>query len=64
MLKAGVATVYEAKMGAEFGEFEEKYRELEQVAKKKKRGMWGGNPKDFESPRDYKTRTANMEEKK
>ena len=26
MLKAGMATVYEAKMGAEFGDFEEKYR--------------------------------------
>ncbi len=58
MLKAGLATVYEAKMGAEFGDFEEKYRKAEEVAKRKKLGMWAGNAKDYESPRDYKTRTA------
>lgn len=58
MLKAGLATVYEAKMGAEFGEFEEKYRKAEEVAKRKKLGMWAGKAKDYESPRDYKTRTA------
>jgi len=64
MLKAGMATVYEAKQGAEFGDFEEKYRQLEETAKKRKRGIWGGNKKDFESPREYKTRTAKMGETK
>jgi endonuclease YncB( thermonuclease family) len=64
MLKAGLATVYEAKMGAEFGDFEEKYRKTEAIAKRKKRGMWKGNPQDYESPRDYKTRTAAMSETK
>jgi len=59
MLKAGLATVYEAKMGAEFGDFEDKYRKTEEVAKKKKLGMWSGKTKDYESPRDYKIRTAN-----
>jgi endonuclease YncB( thermonuclease family) len=58
MLKAGMATVYEAKMGAEFGDFEEKYRAIEERAKKKKLGMWSGKAKDYESPRDYKIRTA------
>lgn len=58
MLKAGMATVYEAKMGAEFGEFETKYREMEEYAKKRKLGIWSGKKKNFESPRDYKTRTA------
>lgn len=58
MLKAGLATVYEAKMGAEFGDFEEKYRKAEEIAKRKKLGMWAGKAKDYESPRDYKTRTA------
>lgn len=68
MLKNGLATVYEAKTGAEFGEFEEKYRAEEVNAKKKKVGMWqrpgllsralGKKAPEFESPRDYKTRTA------
>lgn len=64
MLKAGMATVYEAKMGAEFGEFEKKYRKLEAVAKRKRKGIWGGKAEDFESPRDYKNRTADMGEMK
>jgi endonuclease YncB( thermonuclease family) len=64
MLKAGLATVYEAKMGAEFGDFEEKYRKMEELAKKKQRGMWSCNAKDYESPRDYKTRTAALNETK
>ena len=58
MLKAGMATIYEAKMGAEFGDFEQKYREAEEKAKSKKKGMWAGKMADYESPRDYKTRTA------
>ncbi|KAG4433877.1 putative endonuclease lcl3 [Cadophora sp. M221] len=63
MLKAGFATVYEAKSGAEFGDFEEKYREVEEKAKRKKLGMWAGNSKDYESPRDYKIRTAQNDTK-
>jgi endonuclease YncB( thermonuclease family) len=64
MLKAGLATVYEAKMGAEFGDFEDKYRRMEEKAKKKKRGMWAGKTKDYESPRDYKIRTAAVNQPK
>lgn len=57
MLKLGLATVYEAKSGAEFGVgLEEKYRKAEWWAKLRKRGMWAGKMKDFESPREYKTR--------
>ncbi|KAI9835145.1 MAG: putative endonuclease lcl3 [Sarea resinae] len=56
MLKRGLATVYEAKTGAEFGKVEEKYRRAEWWAKKRRRGMWAGGNKGFESPRDYKTR--------
>lgn len=64
MLKAGFATVYEAKSGAEFGDFEEKYREVEEKAKRKKLGMWAGKSKDYESPRDYKIRTAALNDTK
>jgi endonuclease YncB( thermonuclease family) len=64
MLKAGMATVYEAKMGAEFGDFEEKYRKIEELAKKKQRGMWSSKAEDYESPRDYKTRTSALNETK
>jgi endonuclease YncB( thermonuclease family) len=56
MLKAGMATVYEAKSGAEFGDLEDKYRRVEAQARSRKRGIWSGNQKDFESPRDYKNR--------
>ena len=56
MLKGGLATVYEAKTGAEFGALESKYRSAEKWAKLKRKGMWGGKKKDFESPRDYKSR--------
>ncbi|KAI4122994.1 MAG: hypothetical protein LQ338_005502 [Usnochroma carphineum] len=56
MLKRGLATVYEAKSGAEFGKLEDKYRSTEKWAKLKKKGMWSGNRKGYESPRDYKTR--------
>ena len=64
MLKAGFATIYEAKMGAEFGDFEEKYRKTEEEARRKKRGMWAGKLKDYESPREYKIRTAAANEQK
>ncbi|KAI4868556.1 SNase-domain-containing protein [Hypoxylon rubiginosum] len=56
MLKRGFATTYEAKTGAEFGGLEKKYKAAESKAKAKKRGMWGGKPELFESPRDYKIR--------
>ena len=52
-----MATVYEAKSGAEFREgLEPKYRRAEWWAKTKRKGMWAGKKKDFESPRDYKNR--------
>lgn len=57
MLRSGLATVYEAKTGVEFGEgLEEKYRKAEWWAKAKRKGMWAGKKKDFESPREYKIR--------
>lgn len=61
MLKRGLATVYEAKVGSEFGgaDKEQKYRKAESRAKSRAKGLW----KDFsrtgsawESPREYKTR--------
>lgn len=52
----GLATMYEAKTGAEFGGLEAKYKAAEAKAKAKKRGIWGGKAEIFESPRDYKTR--------
>lgn len=58
MLRMGLATVYEAKSGAEFGDLEGKYRKAESWAKLKRKGMWGGRKKDYESPRDYKSRMA------
>ena len=64
MLRLGLATVYEAKSGAEFGELEAKYREVEQWAKKRKKGLWGGKKKDFESPRDYKNRMTQVDQDK
>ncbi|KMU91733.1 mitochondrion protein [Coccidioides immitis H538.4] len=70
MLKHGLATVYEAKTGVEFGgvELERQYREAEACAKKKGKGMWkglkGGKKGEWESPREYKTRMAAEEEQK
>jgi endonuclease YncB( thermonuclease family) len=63
MLKAGMASVYEAKFGSEFGMKEDKYRAVEAAARAKKVGLWASAGKDYESPRDYKTRTASMGEK-
>ena len=60
MLKAGLATIYEAKTGAEFGGKEQIYRDAEALAKKRKKGIWGLAA--FESPREYKTRMG-IEEK-
>lgn len=61
MLKRGLATVYEAKFGAEFGgeAMEHKYRNAEWWAKFRRKGLWkdfNQDGKDWESPRDYKTR--------
>lgn len=64
MLRMGLATVYEAKTGAEFGTLEEKYRKAERWAKLRGRGMWGAKKKDYESPRDYKTRMQGLEGEK
>jgi len=71
MLKRGLATVYEAKFGSEFGTEEEAYREAEAKAKAKKVGMWHGpglvgkmlgqSSKPLESPREYKTRMSKDE---
>ena len=60
MLRLGLATVYEAKTGAEFGPgLEERYRKAEWWAKRRRKGLWGGaKKKDFETPRDYKIRQA------
>ncbi|CAK4034851.1 Hypothetical predicted protein [Lecanosticta acicola] len=76
MLKAGMATVYEAKFGSEFGNKEQEYRDAEEQAKKRKVGMWkepglvdkmfgSGNArqkKTTESPREFKNRMKKMEE--
>lgn len=70
MLRQGLATVYEAKTGAEFGsaELERKYRAAEDWAKRKKKGLWKGfkgkEEGGWESPRDYKTRMAVIEGQK
>ena len=64
MLRAGFATVYEGKKEAEYGDFEEEYRKVEEGAKTRRRGMWAGKAKDYESPRDYKIRTAHINEPK
>ena len=70
MLKRGLATVYEAKFGSEFGSQEEVYRAAEEKAKQRKVGMWQetglvgrllGKKSGFESPRDYKTRMGREE---
>jgi len=67
MLRRGLATVYEAKFGSEFGGKEERYREAEKRAKEKGVGMWQeqglmgkllGRSKAVETPREFKTRTA------
>ncbi|KAK2747513.1 putative endonuclease lcl3 [Myotisia sp. PD_48] len=69
MLKSGVATVYEAKSGVEFGgeALEKKYRDAESEAKRKRRGLWkeatGSNASEWESPREFKSRMMGMERK-
>lgn len=67
MLRRGLATVYEAKSGVEFGgtENERKYREAEALAKSRRQGLWKDfGRKDgvnFESPREYKTRMQSLD---
>lgn len=72
MLRAGLATVYEASFGVEFGGFEKEYRQAEKVARDRKTGMWtqpgllqrilsGGQDGAVETPRAYKTRMQEKE---
>lgn len=61
MLRHGLATVYEGKVGAEFGgeDVEKKYRKAEWWAKVRSKGLWKDYRRigsDWESPRDYKIR--------
>lgn len=61
MLRRGLATVYEAKVGAEFGGdvMEKKYRRAEWWAKARSKGLWKDYKRagsDWESPREYKNR--------
>ena len=59
MLRRGLATVYEAKIGSEFGgeKTEKRYRNAEWWAKKRGRGLWREfGVGDWESPREYKNR--------
>ena len=62
MVRQGLATTYEAKSGAEYGGLKALYEKTEAKAKRKRKGMWSGRAKDFESPRDYKNRWAGGEE--
>jgi endonuclease YncB( thermonuclease family) len=61
MLKQGMATVYEAKSGVEWGGRKEIYEAAEAQAKAKKLGIWSGKEKDFESPRAYKSKIQDAE---
>ena len=72
LLKRGLATVYEAKTGAEFGgdKMEQKYKAVEALAQKKKIGIWSigtagllgfGKKQLFESPKAYKDRLRQLE---
>ncbi|KAF4587680.1 nuclease domain containing protein [Ophiocordyceps camponoti-floridani] len=58
MLKRGLATVYESKIGAEFGGMKVKYEKAEAKAKAKRKGMWSGKASDYESPGVYKAKHA------
>jgi endonuclease YncB( thermonuclease family) len=71
MLKRGLATIYEAKFGSEFGHREEEYRKAEQKAREQGIGMWKeasvwqrllGTNKPKESPREFKTRMKEKEQ--
>jgi len=60
MLKRGLATVYEAKSGVEWGGLEEKYRRAEWWAKLMRKGIW---KEAHESPREFKDKTRAEDEK-
>ncbi|KAF4455154.1 hypothetical protein F53441_2474 [Fusarium austroafricanum] len=64
MIKAGMATTYEAKQGAEFGGRQKIYEKAQTKAKQKRKGMWSGKTTDFESPRAYKTKWAGVAKEK
>jgi endonuclease YncB( thermonuclease family) len=74
MLRIGLATVYEAKTGSEFGKFEQEYRDAQKKAEEQKVGMWskpnllgrlrGETAKKAETPREYKQRHAAAEKQK
>ncbi|GMM29633.1 Lcl3 protein [Martiniozyma asiatica (nom. inval.)] len=55
MLKVGLATIYDAKVGAEFDGKEGIYRQREVKAQRKKVGMWGLG-KNLITPREYKNK--------
>ena len=63
MVKRGLATTYEAKSGAEYGGLKAVYEKAEAKAKRRKKGMWSLSAKDFESPREYKTKWAGLDSK-
>lgn len=58
MLKVGWAGVYEAKTGVEFGgeSVERQYKQAEETAKRKGKGMWGATGGKLETPREYKNK--------
>ena len=58
MLRAGLATTYEARTGVEWGGREAQYRDAEEKARAARRGIWRLSKKKFESPRQYKNRWA------
>lgn len=53
MLRNGLGVVYESKYGAEFGDNESWYRQLEAAAKRRKRGLWSLGKK-LVTPGEYK----------
>ena len=75
MLRRGLATVYEAKSGAEFGGRKEDYVAAEERARRAKVGMWterggvwrrilGGGEEAVETPMEFKRRMGREEEAK
>lgn len=77
MLRLGLATTYEGKMGAEFGgpKVEALYREAEAAARKKGKGLWSPEKQPgffsarkkvgvVESPMAYKRRMKALDEQK
>lgn len=64
MLRAGMATIYESKMGAEFGKLEAKYRAAEDQARVRRIGIWAMTKKQFISPGAYKKALREREREK